>query len=65
MSSVYSDDNDDDDDVQDPTPDEPIKKINNYKVNDKDIEKPVKATTAKGSKNPKDKKVRLNIICIW
>lgn len=51
MSSVYSDD----DDVQDPTPDEPIK-ISNYKVND--IEKPVKATTAKlkGSKNPKDKK---------
>lgn len=53
MSSVYSDDDDDDDDVQDPTPDEPIK-ISNYKVND--IEKPVKATTAKGSKNPKDKK---------
>ena len=55
MSSVHSDD-DDDDDVQDRTPDEPTKKIRNYKVNDKDIEKPVKATTAKGSKNPKDKK---------
>ena len=54
MSSVYSCSDDDDDDVQDPTPDEPIKK-SNYKVNDhdKDIEKTVKATTAKGSKDKK------------
>ena len=65
VNSACSDDDDNHDDVQDPTPDEPVKKISNYKVNDKDIEKPVKAITAKGSKNPKDKKVRFSIICIW